>query len=241
MAEGDVEDSGAEFIEFKCPSCGGDVSFPPDDAGAVQGCPFCQQSFLVPLQNGAPGRPVPVPISLARLTLRRLRPEDNTDLAELMNDAELLRYLDAGAMDEPGIAEWLARDQSLPMLQPGQPLWLGVEFGGKIIGTTSVTYARESPGAPPDRQVVISVCISRACQRQGFGLETIQGLLAFGFNAINIRRVTANCDSRNAAAKGLLAKAGLRFEGEFFQDNFVKNEWVDTCYFAMLAGEYGAK
>lgn len=241
MAEDDVEDAGAEFIEFKCPYCGGEVSFPAEDAGAVQGCPFCPQVFVVPFQNGAPGRPVPVPISLPKLALRRLGPEDNGDLAGFMNDPELVRYLSAEAMDEQGIADWLARDQSLPMLQPGQPLWLGVEFSGKIIGLASVTYDRESPGAPPDRQVAISVCINPACQRKGFGLETVRGLLAFSFNDINIRRVTASCDSRNAAAKGLLTKAGLRFEGEFFQNSFVKNEWADTCYFAMLAGEYKAK
>ena len=44
--------------------------------------------------------------------------------------------------------------------------------------------------------------------------------------------MAAICDMRNAAGIRLLEKAGLRQEGEFLQDRRVRNEWVDTAYYA---------
>jgi RimJ/RimL family protein N-acetyltransferase len=236
----EVDSSEGEFIEFKCPYCGGLTAFPAGDAGAVQGCPFCPQSFLVPPANATPAQPLPIPLATPRLTLRRLRIQDVADLAEFMGGEELVRYSEASPMDEAGIADWIEQDQASPMLQPDIVSWLGIELNetGRLIGHAAVIYKREALGAQPNREANVSLYINPALHRKGFGLEALQGLLAFGFKGINLRRITARCDSRNAAARALLIKAGLRFEGEFFQETFVKTEWVDKSYYAMLAGEY---
>ena len=73
-------------------------------------------------------------------------------------------------------------------------------------------------------------------------MEAIQALLKFGFQGINVRRMTAKCDARNAAIRGLLEKTGMNLEGVFIQDNFDANTaWSDTAYYAMLAAEFAAR
>ena len=143
-------------------------------------------------------------------------------------------------MDEASIGDWLKRDQSTKMFQSERGLYLGIGLpeNDKLIGWAWMDYSREAPGAKADRRASFNLLINPLYQRKGFGLEVIQNLLAFGFGDLNLRRITASHDSRNLPAKALLTKAGLRFEGEFFQDRFVKNEWVDMTCFAMLAGEY---
>jgi [ribosomal protein S5]-alanine N-acetyltransferase len=229
-----------QFIEFKCPYCGGDNAFPGYEAGAVQECPYCPGVFVVPLENGSPGLPIPIPITTPRLTLRRFKLGDNDDLAEFMGNEELSRYANGNPMDDAAINEWLERDQKSKILRPDEILWLGIVLkeNDKLIGWARMDYLRPSFGPQLDQQARLFVVINPAFQRKGYALEVIQNLLAFGFGSINLRRITALCDSRDLPAKALLAKAGLRFEGEFFQERFAKDEWIDTSYFAMLAGEF---
>ena len=60
----------------------------------------------------------------------------------------------------------------------------------------------------------------------------------FCFSSLGLHRVAAQCDSRNGVARRLLARAGLRFEGEFVQDRFIKGEWVNSVRYAILDAEY---
>jgi RimJ/RimL family protein N-acetyltransferase len=240
MSDDDMDISSQEFLEFKCPYCNETDSFIAGDAGALQACPFCGQILVVAAENGAPGGAFPLPVNTPRLTLKLPGPEDTGDLAGFMGSDDLFRHTRMTAMDEAGLREWLGEEFRNTILDPGKGLWLGIRLKepGEVIGIASVEYFRETPGAQPDRQARIFVAIDPRHQRKGFGLETIQGLLGFCFAGIKVRRVTAVCDRRNEAAKALLAKASLRLEGEFYQESFVKNEWIDTSYFALLAEEY---
>ena len=240
----DTEGSAEQFIDFKCSYCGADTSFRAEEAGTVQECPFCPEVFIVPLKNGAPGQPIPIPIATPRLSLRQLGSGDVADLAAFMNDEELVRYMKTLSMDESGVASWIEQNRAKHAFPQRHPLWLAIvlQESQKVIGWASVHYYRAGfcPGRRVDTWASPFVLVSPQYQRKGFGLEVVQHLLNFVFTGINVRRVTAACDSRNVAGKALSAKAGLRPEGEFFHQYFLKDECIDVCYFAMLSGEFQA-
>ncbi len=75
-------------------------------------------------------------------------------------------------------------------------------------------------------------------QRRGYATEAVRGLLAYAFTGLRVRRIVAECDSRNLPARGLLLKAGLRQESECIQDRLQKGQWVNTVGFALLKQEY---
>jgi RimJ/RimL family protein N-acetyltransferase len=233
-----------QFIEFKCPYCRTDSSYREEEGGTVQQCPYCNEVLLVARENGLPGLPIPFPIATPRLTLRRLGAGDVADLAGFMGDEELVRYMKTPSMDESAVASWIEQDLAKRAFSLRHPLRLAIvlQESQKVIGWASVHYYREalSPGRWLDTQASLFVLVSPQHQRKGFGLEVIQHLLKFAFSGINVRRVMATCDGRNLAAKALLAKAGLRQEGEFFQRLFIKDKCVDLCYFALLSGEFPA-
>jgi len=62
--------------------------------------------------------------------------------------------------------------------------------------------------------------------------------LNYAFNGLRVRRIIAQCDDRNVAARALLLKSGLRQESECVQDRLQKGEWVNTIGFALLRHEY---
>ena len=224
-----------QMIDCKCPYCGEGVSYPEMDAGTAQDCPFCMEALIVPPENGTGAKKFPLPISTERLYLRRLRPDDADYLVQLTSDQENLRYHTIGVADEESVARWLDEDAKTQVSQLDPVLNLAIELqnGRKFIGLSSIQY-----DVGPYRQPGFTVAIVRSEQRKGFGAEAVRGLLEFGFRGLNMRRITAHCDSRNEAFMKLAAKVGLRQEGAFFEDRYVKGEWVNTAYYAMLQSEY---
>ncbi len=223
------------FIDFKCPHCDEPVSFPQESAGFAQACPNCTQSLIVPDDGSEVGWEIPLPISTARLTIRRLASPDWKDLLELMSDEEFFRFQDGVPLDEDGVLRWLESDAHVKITTPNQTLYLGIEVkdGAKLIGYMSVDFTDAQR-----RQVTFSIGLNGKFQRQGFAHEAVVALLTFCFEGLRLHRVAGWCDSRNAAAIRLLEKAGLRREGEFLKNRMLHGEWASSTWYAILDEEY---
>jgi len=219
------------FVDFKCPYCSELVSFPQEIAGFAQSCPNCTESVIVPDDGSEVGKQIPVPIKTPRLILRRLTPHDWKDLLELMSDEEFFLYQDGVPLDEDQVLHWLESDAHVKLTTPEQPFCLGlqVQDGGKLIGYLSLTFTD-----PQRLQVTFNIGISRGFQRQGFALEALEALLGFCFDGLKLHRIAGWCDSRNVAACRLLEKAGFRQEGEFLKSRWVRGEWTNSVWYALL-------
>ena len=224
------------FVDFKCPYCGGAVSFPQDHAGTVQSCPDCSEALIVPEDGSEMGRKIALPIRTPRSVLRRLSPGDWKALLEFVGDEELFRFVEANPLDEDAVLRWLETDRHVVLTTPNQTFYLGIESAeaGKLIGFAGLSFEAHSV------QASFQIYISREFQRKGFGLEAADAVLDFCFEGIRLHRVSAGCDSRNVPALGLFRKLGLRQEGEFLKDRLLKGEWVNTVVFAALQEEYSA-
>jgi [ribosomal protein S5]-alanine N-acetyltransferase len=223
------------FLDFKCPHCGEMVSFPRESAGYVQACPICNDSLIVPADGSEVGWQIPVPITTERLTLRRLMAHDWKDLLELMADEEFFRYREGVPLEEEQVLHWLESDVHVRLTTPDQTFYLGIALkdGDKLIGYLGLNF--------PDAhrlQATFSLGLSQKFQRQGYGLEATIALLTFCFDGLKLHRVSAWCDSRNAAGLRLLTKAGLRREGEFLKHRLVHDGWADSVWFALLQEEF---
>jgi len=223
------------FVDFKCPYCGDAVSFPGDCAGFAQACPNCTESVIVPEDGNATGRRLPLPVTTARLVLRRLQAGDWRDLMETLADEVMFRYADGRPLGEEEILRWLESDGHVKLTTPGQPFCLGLQLQGsdKLIGYLTLNFTDAQR-----LQAEFSMYVGRNHQRQGFATEAMAGLLEFCFAGIKLHRVTAACDSRHAAACRLFEKAGLRREGEFLQNHFADGGWQNTVCYAVLSQDY---
>jgi len=226
------------FIDFKCPYCGTQVSFPQENAGLAQACPDCFESLIVPDDGSQLGKAIPLPVNTARLTIRRFAPGDWKDLMELMSDEELFRYTDGRPLDEDEILRWLESDNHVKITTPNQTFCLAIEEREKtkLIGYIGLTITE-----PHRSQARLSIYLNRTFQRQGFAVEALQALMGFCLEGIKLHRVSASCDSRNVAACRLFERLGLRREGEFVKDRLLHGEWVNTVWYAVLGEERNAR
>ena len=222
-----------QFIDCSCPHCEADMSFLEDFAGMVQDCPNCLQNVVVPCDPTGKAGKLPLPITTPRLALRRFCGGDWKDLLEIMSDEALFRYMDGEPSDEDQVLRLLEQDREL-RLAPGFRFFLGIhsQADDRLIGYAQLWFEDETR-----RHAGLAMVIGQRFQGQGYGTEATQGLLRFGFEGIHLHRLSAAADSRAQACLRMLAKAGLRREGEFVKNHWLKGEWANTVYHAILAEE----
>ena len=76
---------------------------------------------------------------------------------------------------------------------------------------------------------------------KGYGTEAAGALLAFGFNGLGLHRIYAQCIAENIASARVLEKNGLRLEGHFRENEWMKGRWWDTLHYAILDHEWQAR
>jgi RimJ/RimL family protein N-acetyltransferase len=154
-----------------------------------------------------------------------------------MSDKDLLRYSDLEAGQEEDVVRWLDSDSRI-RFGGEQNLCLGIELRTTraIIGLITIGYQDETR-----RQAGINVVVDRKFNHQGYGAEAIASIFVLGFHDLQLHRITASCDSRAHRFRQMLERVGLRSEGEFIQDRWVKGEWVNTVWYAILASEYESR
>jgi RimJ/RimL family protein N-acetyltransferase len=224
-----------DFIDYRCPYCQNSVSFPIPDAGTLKHCPHCLDPAIVPERSGLPATGIPIPIRTERLVLRRFQTLDAKDLAQVLSNPDTLRYLSWTTITLEEVEEWIVGQRRVRFPQPGQYFFLAIETveAARVIGCVMFWLPRR------DFDVAqFEIVIHPEWQRKGYGTEAVRGLLGFAFAGLRTRRIVAECDSRNLAARKLLSKAGMRQESECIQDRVANREWVDTVGFALLKREF---
>jgi RimJ/RimL family protein N-acetyltransferase len=230
-----LELSESSFTDFNCPYCQTLLSFPKTEAGTLRQCPNCLDSMIVPNRAGTPAERIIFPIRTERLVLRRFQTLDAKDLADLLSNPDILRYIDWKPMTLDDAEEWIARQSGFRFPHPNEYCHFIIEAipAGKVVGLVTFWFLHDEFDLAQ-----FEVLIHPDVQRKGYAAEAIRGLLTYVFSGLRVRRIIAECDARNGSARGLLLKAGFRQESECIKDRLQKGQWVNTVGFAMLREEY---
>jgi len=178
----------------------------------------------------------PIPLTTARLTLRRYRPDDLGPALEYYGDPDVARYLLEDpwtrADGEKQIAKRVARTG---IDQPGAALALAVEHKGAVVGdvalwTTDDTLSRGE----------IGWVFHPAHTGKGLATEAVRAVLGLAFEHYGMHRVVAQLDARNERSALLCERVGMTREGLLRQDWWSKGEWTDTLVYGTLASEWDA-
>ena len=186
---------------------------------------------------------MPLPWTFSRLvgprvTLDPLRPDDLEPLFAMQSDPEVCRYLLYEPRSREKVEEVLARDAGAILLEkPGdylQPV-IRDEHGG-FAGTLYLELK-----SVDDRAAEIGWILLPSAQGHGYAAEAASLLLDFCFDQLGLHRVYAELDPRNTASVALCLRLGMRHEGHFVEDMFLKGEWTDTGRYAILDREWSQR
>jgi len=186
---------------------------------------------------------MPLPLEFTRLvgeriTLEPLRDDDFDDLYAMQSDPEVCRYLLYEPRTREQVADALKRDAGRTRLAEVddhlQPAIRAED--GRFLGTMYLVLK-----SIDDLTAEIGWTLLPSSQGKGYATEAATVLLDFCFDELGLHRVFAELDPRNTASVALCERLGMRHEGHFVEDMFLKGEWADTGRYAILDREWLAR
>ena len=178
---------------------------------------------------------LPTPrLHTARLRLRPFEDADAGDLFALHTNASVLRYWDAPPWTDPMRAErFIAACQQ--MAEAGTGARLAVERADErmFIGWCSLNRWN-----PDHRSASLAYCFKDAAWGRGYATEAARELLRWAFDSLDLNRVQAETDTRNAASARVLEKLGFVREGTVREDCVVNGEVSDSWVYGLIRREW---
>lgn len=151
-----------------------------------------------------------------RLTLRAFTPADAGEVHAVVEDAEVMRYINGG---RPSSREEVAGEMMPRFLHRypclgGPGFWAAEDRGsGGFLGW----FVFRPEADDSCRGVELGYRLSRAAWGRGLATEGSRALIHKGFSELGVARVTANTMTVNARSRRVMEKAGLRFVRTFFE------------------------
>jgi RimJ/RimL family protein N-acetyltransferase len=157
------------------------------------------------------------------------------------NDPDLHHLDSEGAFESEAFGSFARRFEQ--MIPNDDVRGYDFEIHGRTNGASrliGVAYLASLDSTHRRGQVGVTIG-DRAWWGRGYGRETLELLLAFGFGELDLHRITANAFAYNAAWKGLLAAAGFRLEGRLRDYLYRRQRFWDKELYALLTSEYAAR
>jgi ribosomal-protein-alanine N-acetyltransferase len=174
------------------------------------------------------------PLKTERLLLRKVTQEDLDDFYAWASDPEVTHYVTWHAHTSPEETQ---------------------EFINRILDRYK--HAKIAPWAIVDRQenrmiglngfctwdvrhhrAELAYVLSRPHWGKGYITETSQAIINFGFQNMNLNRIFARCRVPNIGSARVMEKCGMTYEGTLREVAFVKNQFVDLKYYALLKKDW---
>ena len=181
------------------------------------------------------GMALPTPtLHTARLRLRPFTDADADALFALHSSAYVLRYWDAPPWSERARAErFIATCRQMADEGSGARLAMDRASDGAFIGWCSLTRWN-----PDYRSASMGYCLDDAAWGHGYATEAARALLQWAFDTLDLNRVQAETDTRNAASARVLEKLGFVREGTLREDCVVNGDVSDSWVFGLIRREW---
>jgi len=174
-------------------------------------------------------------LETTRLILRTFEEKDIQPFSTYRSDPEIVKYQGWKApYSLEQAAEFTAGMQARNPGEPGQWSQLAIDLksNGQMIGDCTFHLLEDG------KQAEVGMTIAHPHQGNGYASEAVGRMVDYLFEQFNLHRVCANIDPHNTASIRVMTKLGFRHEGLFRQSMWLKGEWVDEDWYAILREEW---
>lgn len=170
----------------------------------------------------------------ARLCLRPFTSADADALFALHSSAYVLRYWDAPPWTERERAgRFIAACQQIA--EEGSGVRLAIE---RVSDRAFIGWCALTRWNPAYRSASLGYCLDDAAWGHGYATEAALALLQWAFDALDLNRVQAETDTRNAASARVLEKLNFVREGTLREDCVVNGEVSDSWVYGLIRRDW---
>jgi [ribosomal protein S5]-alanine N-acetyltransferase len=201
-------------------------------------CPTLVEPAPNRRENGTSGTMarMVLPTPLLHTDRLRLRPFDDADadaLYAMQSSPHVLRYWDAPPWTERGRAQkFIAKCRKMAEDGIGARLAVDRLEDGAFIGWCSLTRWN-----PDYRSAALGYCFTDAAWGHGYATEAARALLQWAYDTLDLNRIQAETDTRNAASARVLEKVGFVREGTLRQDCIVNGDVSDSWVYGLIGSD----
>lgn len=175
-------------------------------------------------------------LATARLTLRPPRRGDEDDLYAIHSDPNVMRYFSEPPWTDPARAlRQIDEDAARFDNEESFRFAIILNATGRQIGNCTL-YALHRQ----NRRAEMGYALAHAHWGHGFMHEALCALLAFGYTDLDLHRVEADIDPRNAASAAALTRLGFVQEGLLRERWIVDGEVSDSALYGLLRRDWRA-
>ena len=173
-------------------------------------------------------------ISSSRVSLRELRDEDVCGFFAIFSDPEVMRYWSRLPVADMEEARRMLTDIRDRVQQRSFFKWgITRNTDERLIGTCTLFHVEID-----HRRAEVGYALGREYWGKGYMQEALNGLINFSFNELNMHRIEADVDPRNAASIKTLERLGFQREGYLRERWQVGGEIQDALFFGLLRREW---
>lgn len=173
-------------------------------------------------------------ITTPRVVLRWISAEDIDGLFDVFSDPQVMRYWSTGPLANRAAAAEMQREIAAGNLSNTMLKWgLALRESNTVIGTTTLFNLNLDNG-----RAEIGYAMGRAHWGKGYMNEALQALVSHAFEVVNLRRLEADVDPRNAASIRTLERLGFQREGFLRERWHVNGEIQDALFYGLLKREW---
>jgi RimJ/RimL family protein N-acetyltransferase len=171
-------------------------------------------------------------ISTKRLVIKEMSSSDAPKVFEYRQAPEVLRFQSFNPKSINEVHS-LIRNDLKDFNKENAWFQIGIYLVEQIIGDIGIHFI-----GPENKQCEIGYTIDPKHQKNGYGKESVSGVLDYLFGELDKHRIIASLDPENEASRKLLERLGFRNEGCFKKSILNKGKWEDDLVYAVLNEEW---
>ena len=193
---------------------------------------FLRQEY----QNSCKGRGDCLPtLEAGPVRLRWLTDADGPALLSIFGDTEVIRYWGFAVLRDLAAANALLQDLQRGFRRQTLFQW-GVEpRGGPLVGTCTLSQIDLT-----NQRAELGFALARAFWGRGYMSAALPAVIEFAFGQLQLHRVFADVDPRNAWAMRTLERLGFRREGLLREHYLVQGEPQHAIVYGLLQSEWAS-
>ncbi len=176
-----------------------------------------------------------------RIILRPFESKDIDDMIKILNEPELKKLTGSVTNDNDAkkimdedekirVSEWYkTRNVQSDRLD----LAIALKDSNQIIGETVFNEYDDLTN-----NVNFRALMSQSYSNQGLGSEAIQLFIQYGFEQLNLHKISLEVFSFNPRAEHVYTKSGFKLEGIIREDFKYNDDYIDTKKYGILKSEY---
>ena len=184
-------------------------------------------------------QPASVELIGERVVVRDFTMDDVDAVYAYLSDVEAFRHVswDPPTLDETRSSLRQAIDAARAAPRSDYELAVTLRETGEVVGQVTLKQDRYIPRIR-QRTSELGYMLRRDHWGRGLTAEAAGLVLDFAFSEVGLHRVFAVVDENHRTSIRVLEKLGFRQEARHVKDAYLRDEWLTTLIYAVLADEW---